>query len=98
MLVEVFLRKKGRPVNALQLLVLLIAQPVRTGNVEQLERLDLSGRRNVRAAAKIGELAGAIDGNLFIGLGELLDEMALHEIAVFLELGQPLIARQKFTR
>ena len=97
-IVEVLLREERRPVNALQLRVLLVAQPVRAGNVEQLERLDLSRRRNVRPAAEVGELAGAVNRNLFIGLGELLDEMALHEVAFFFELGQPLVARQKLAR
>ena len=46
----------------------------------------------MRAAAEIGELAGAVDGNLFVGLGELLDEMALHEVAFFFELGEALVA------
>src|SRR5450432_504963 len=98
MRVKVFFREEGSPVNSLQLLVLLVSQPVGARDVEQLECLDLPGRRNVRSAAEVGELAGAIDGNLFIGLGELLDEMALHEIAVFLKLGQPLVARQKLAR
>ncbi len=97
-IVEIFLGKKRRPINALQLRILLIAQPVRPGNIEQLERLDFSGRRQVRTAAEIGELSGAVDGNLFIGLGELLDEMALHEVAVLLELGQALLAWQKLAR
>ena len=52
----------------------------------------------MRSAAEIGKLAGAIDRNLFIGLGELLDEMALHEVAFFFELLQSLLARQKLAR
>ena len=97
-IVEVFLREKRRPVNALQLRILLIAQPVGAGNVQQLERLDLPGRRDVRAAAEIQKLAGLVDRNLFIGLGELLDEVALHEVAFALELRQSFVARQKFAR
>ena len=97
-IVEVFLREERRSVNALQLRVLLVAQPVGAGNVQQLERLDLPGRRNVRAAAEIQKLAGLVDRNLFIGLGELLDEVALHEVAFALEPGEPLVARQKFAR
>src|SRR3954452_15657555 len=49
-------------------------------------------------AAEIGEFSGPVHGNLFIGLGELLDEMALHEVAFFFELLQTLFARQKFAR
>ena len=52
----------------------------------------------MRAAAEIDELSGAVDGNLFIGLGELLDEMALHEVAFFFELGEALVARKKLAR
>ena len=52
----------------------------------------------MRAAAEIEELARLVDGNLFIGLGELLDEVALHEVAFALELLQAFIARQKFAR
>ena len=63
-----------------------------------LKALILPGGWNVWAAAEIGEFAGAIDGNLFIGLGELLDEMALHEIAFFFELRQSLVAWQKLPR
>src|SRR5579872_2455263 len=49
----------------------------------------------MRPAAEIRELPRAINRNLFIGLGELLDEMALHEVAFFFELRQPLIPWQK---
>src|SRR5581483_2455938 len=52
----------------------------------------------MRTTAEVRELAGAIDRNLFIGLGELLDEMALHEVAFFFELSQSLIAGQKLPR
>src|ERR1700728_2420932 len=97
-LVEILLREKRSPINPLQLLILFIPQPVLARNVEQLERLDLAGRRNMRPTAKIRELAGAVNRNLFIGLGELLDEMALHEVAFFFELRQPLVTRQKLAR
>ena len=89
--VEIFLREKRSSIDALQLRILLIAQPVGSGDVEQLECLDFSGGRDVRSAAEVGELTGAVDRDLFIGLGELLDEMALHEIAFFFEFGETLI-------
>ena len=47
---------------------------------------------------KSRNLPGLVDRNLFIGLGELLDEVALHEVAFSLELLQALVARQKFAR
>src|SRR5208337_329042 len=93
--VEILLRKKRGAVDALQLLILLVAEPVGAGDVEQLEGFDLSGRRQVRAAAEILELAGLVDRNLLVGLGELLDEMALHEVAFALESLQAFLVRQK---
>jgi hypothetical protein len=50
-IVEVFLREKRSAVNALQLRILFVSQPVCPGNVQQLESLDLSSRRNMRTAA-----------------------------------------------
>src|SRR5579871_6239237 len=96
--IEVFLRKERSSVDALELGIFFVAQPVSSGNVEQLERLNFSSRRNMRPAAEIEKFAGFINGNLFIGLGELLDEMALHEVAVVLEFGESFLARTKFTR
>ena len=52
----------------------------------------------MRAAAEVDELAGLVDGNFFIGLGELLDEVTLHEVAFGLEAFEALGARQKFAR
>src|SRR5436853_2215260 len=80
-LVEIFFRKERGSVNALQLRVLLVPQPVRAGNVQQLERLDLAGRRDVRPPAEIQKLAGLVNRNLFTRTRELLDEVALHEVA-----------------
>ncbi len=52
----------------------------------------------MRAATEVGELAGLVDGDLLVGLGELLDEVALHEVAFRLEALQAFGARQKFAR
>ena len=78
--------------------VLFVAQPVGSGDVEEFEGLDASGRRDVRAAAEVGEVAGLVDRNFLIGLGELLDEVTLHEVAFGLESFQAFGARQKFAR
>src|SRR5229473_6122749 len=96
--VEILLREKRRAVDALQLLIFFVAEPVRAGNVEQLEGFDLSGRRQVGTAAEILKLAGLVNRNLLIGLGELLDEMALHEVAFALVLLQTFLARQELAR
>src|ERR1700732_4600411 len=93
MLFKIFLGKERRSINSLKLRILLVSEPIRARDVQQLECFYLPSRRNVRAPTEIRELAGAINGNHFIGLGELLDEMTLHEIALFLERGESLVAR-----
>ena len=55
-LVQFLLGEERRAVDALQLRVLLVALPIRAGDREQLERLDLLGGRHVRAAAEIDEV------------------------------------------
>src|SRR5208283_2035325 len=74
-IIEILLGEKRSPVNALQLRVFLVAQPIRAGDAQQLKGFDLPRRRQMGSTAEVGELAGAIDGDLFIGLGELLDEV-----------------------
>ena len=66
--VEILLGEERRAVDALELRIFLVAQPVGAGDVQQLERLDASGGRDVRAAAEVGELAGLVDGDLLVGL------------------------------
>ena len=91
--VKILLRVERGPVDALQLRILFIAQPVGSGDIEQLECLNLPGGRNVRSPAEIGELSRSVNGDLLIGLGELLDEMAFHEVAFFFELLETFFAR-----
>ena len=55
-LVKVFFREPGSAVDALELLVFLVAFPVGAGDGKQLERLDFRRVRNVRAAAEIDEM------------------------------------------
>ncbi len=62
------------------------------GDVQQLESLDPSAGRHVRTAAEIHELAVAIRGDRLARLGELLNEVDLHEVAFGAEARQPLIA------
>ena len=55
--VEVGLRVERGAVDAGQLLVVLVAAPVRAGEAGQLERLDRLRVLQVRAAAEVGEVA-----------------------------------------
>src|SRR5881227_1239140 len=58
--VEIFLAEKRSSVNALQLRVLLVSQPVSPGDIQQLECFDLARRRDVRSAAEVEKVASLV--------------------------------------
>src|SRR5262245_27400374 len=59
---QLFIREKGGAVDALHRLIPRVALPVRVRRVEQLERLQLAGRRHVRSGAEIDEGFLILDG------------------------------------
>ena len=61
-LVELLLREPGRPVDALEHRPVLVAPPVGAGRRQQLERLDVAGRRHVGSAAEVDEVTLAVEG------------------------------------
>ena len=63
-LIEILLREKRRAVDALQLGILLVAEPVGAGEADHLECLHAAGRGHVGAAAEVHELAIAIKAHL----------------------------------
>ena len=65
--VEVLLVVEGGAVDARQLLVLLVAAPVRAGEAGQLQRLDRLRVLEVRAAAEVGEVALRVQADLALG-------------------------------
>ena len=93
MLLHLFLGEKGGAVNALQLRIFLIAQPVGSGNAHHLEGLDAAGGRHMRATAKVDKRAIAIERDVFAGLGETLDEVHLHKVVFRFEAQQAFVAR-----
>jgi hypothetical protein len=58
---------EGRAVDALQLLVLLVAPVVGARDREQLERLDLGGVPHVGARAQVHELPVLVEADLLVG-------------------------------
>ena len=91
--VEILLREEGGTVDALELGILLVAEPVGAGQVGDLDSLDAAGRGHMRATAKVNELAIAVEADVRTGLRELGDEVRLHEVAIFVELGEGLLTR-----
>ena len=59
-IVQLLLRIKTRPVDALHLRVAFLALPVSSRHAHQLERANASGRGNVRPAAEIDEFSGRV--------------------------------------
>src|SRR5262249_61715163 len=90
-LVQVVLVEERGAVGALELRILLVAQPVSAGDAQELEGLDAPGGGHMRAAAEIDEPAIAVDGDRLARPGELLDEVYLHEVAFVLEAGGAFI-------
>jgi hypothetical protein len=68
--VEVFLREEGGAVDALELGILFVAEPVGSGEESDLDGLDAAGGGHMRAAAEVDEAAVAIEADLVAGLGE----------------------------
>src|SRR6185312_14701117 len=99
---NVLLRKEDGAVDALELLILLVALPVRAGNRRQSEGLELRSIRHVRTAAEIDEVRPeGVFGKRIIGL--LLNELDLHGLIHFDVLlnafrlaGQPAFERETF--
>src|SRR6056297_1765274 len=59
---EILIAGPGRPVDALQHLVVAIATPIGTGKLHELEGVaDLTGGRHVRPAAQIEPIALSVD-------------------------------------
>src|SRR5262245_21453399 len=84
--VKLFLREERRAVDALHLLARFVALPVRAGDREQLDRLDLARRRDVRPQTEIDERR-AFDGVTTHPLAALLfDQFAFERLAHLGEL------------
>ena len=66
--VEIFLREERGAVDALELRIFLVAEPVSAGEAGDLEGFDAAGGRHVRAAAEVDEFAVAIEADLGAGL------------------------------
>ena len=66
-LLELILRRVSGAIDALELLVLLVATVIGAGDVQELERLDLRRVADVGAGTEVDELAVLIKGNGLAG-------------------------------
>ena len=82
--VELLLVGPCGAVDALQLLVLRVATPVRAGNAGQLERLEEARVRHVRTAAHVDVFLVIVEAHLLF-IGHVLDQAQLVVLAALLE-------------
>src|SRR5712691_3297694 len=87
----------GGPVDPLQHLVLGISAPIGTGDLHQLEYLELARGGNVRAAAQIDEIPFPVQRDLFVR-GNRGDYLGLVALADGLEVLNRLVARPDLAR
>ena len=84
--VQLRLGQKGRSINSLQPLPMLIAPPVGAGEAEEAEgrRIDRSGVDDMGTGAEIDKVSQAVAGESFTGL--LLDQLHLEMFAASREI------------
>ena len=81
---QVLVAEERRAVDALHRLVVRVALPVGVRGGQQLERLQPSGRRHVRADAEVDEGVAVLDRvarDLGLPCGLLLDQLDLERLA-----------------
>src|SRR3984957_2798137 len=91
--VEVLRIKECCAIDALELLILLITQPIRASDRSHLERFHATRRRHMRPTAEVHKLSIAIERDLAAWLRKLLNEVNLHELALFGVVLQPHLTR-----
>ena len=70
--VQIFLGEEGGAVDALELRILLVAEPVSAGEAGDFEGFDAAGGGDVRAATEVDEVAVAIEADLVAGCVNLV--------------------------
>jgi len=90
--VEFVLLCPCRAIHTLQHLVLRVAPPIGSGQLGQLENLELTGRRHMRPATQVDEIALSIERDILIGRNRGND-LRLVVLADTLEELHRLVAR-----
>src|ERR1700681_3778058 len=88
--VELLTFEEGSPVHPLELLIALVASPVHARHAEQADGTEVAGMRNVRAAAEVHELTGAVHANALDAVPHAVDDVHLEALT---HLGEQLSRR-----
>ena len=94
--VEVLLGEESGAVDALELGILFIAEPVCAGEVGEFDGFDASSGGDVWSAAEVEEVPVAVEADLIAGVCEFGDEVGLHEVAVVFEGSEGVFAEGGF--
>ncbi len=89
---QVFVVQPGGAVDAAEHLVVVIATPISTSHLHQLERAQLVGGGHVRATTEVGELALRIQRQLLVRR-DAFDDLGLVSLADAFEVGHRIVAR-----
>src|SRR5579885_1486926 len=89
--IEVFLRKPGRPIEPLEHWAVFVAAPVGPGHAHQLERADLSRAFHMRPPAKVQKWPLLVDAHL--GIGQILNNLHLVRLIALFEVLERFFAR-----
>ena len=92
---QVFLAGKGRTVDPLEHLVVLISPPVGTGDAHELEGFHPAGRRAVRAGAQVREVSLGVGADHCI-FRQVFDQFHFVRFIFSLEFGQGFRSGQFF--
>ena len=94
--IELVAGEPGRAVDALQLLVARVAPPVHAGDAQHADRIEPAGVGNVRPAAEVDEVAGAVDADRRHVAGQSIDDVDLEGLLHRREQFDRLGARELF--
>ena len=97
MLLKVVFGRPGGAIDTLQHLVLVVATPIGTSNLHQLEMLELASAGHVGATAQVFKLAFAVQGHVLVRR-DAFDNLGLVVLAQTLEISHRLVARQYAAR
>ena len=97
MLLQVIFAGPGRTIDALQHFVAVVSPPVSTGELHQLEVLQLARAGHMRATAQILENTFTIQGYIFVGR-DAGDDLCFVMLAHTFEISHGLIAGQNASR
>ena len=96
-LLQIVFAGPGRAINALKHFIAMVAPPISTCHLHQLEMLELAGTRHMGATTQIGEVTLAVKRYIFIGRNRG-DDLCFVVLAQLFEILDGLVSWHDLTR